>query len=86
MNGMNYDRYPFWLKNQADNASVDAMRARSDADKEKSEKERHQKQLENVEKVILELKLLLEKGHTEGNIKSELFELIQEKLEKAKIK
>jgi len=83
---MSYDRYPFWLKNQADNASADARRAQSDVDKERTEKERHQKQLENVEKVILELKLLLEKEHTEGNIKSELFELMQEKLEKVKIK
>lgn len=86
MNGMSYGGYPFWLKNQVHSASVDATRASSNAIKEKAEKERYQKQLENVEKVIQELKLLLEKEHTEGNIKSELFELIKENLEKAKMK
>lgn len=86
MNDMSYGGYPFWLKNQADNASANASRASSDAIKERAEKEKYQKQLENVEKVIQELKLLFEKEHTEGNLKSELFELIQEKLEKAEIK
>lgn len=86
MSGMSYGGYPFWLKNQADNASANASRANSDSIKERVEKEKYQKQLENVEKVIQELKLLLEKEHTEGNLKSELFELIQEKLEKTKIK
>lgn len=79
-------RYPFWLKNQADDASAAAMSARSETSKERREKEEYQKQLENVDKVIRELKLLLEKGHSDGSIKSELFDLIKEKLEKAKVR
>ncbi len=78
--------YPFWEKNRADNASMDAMYARSDAMKEKAEKEKYQKQLENVEKVIRELKLLLDKEHDNGNIQSDLFELIKDKIEQAKVK
>ncbi|EGP93267.1 hypothetical protein [Nitrosarchaeum koreense] len=78
--------YPFWEKNRADSASMDAMSARSDVMKERAEKEKYQKQLENVEKVILELKLLLDKEHDKGNIQSNLFELIKEKIEQAKVK
>lgn len=83
---MSYGGYPFWLKNQADRASADAMNARSEISKERKEKEEYQKQLENVAKVIRELKLLLEKEHSNGNIKSELFDLIKGKLEKAEVK
>jgi len=84
---MNYGgSYPYWLKNRADNASADASMARREASKERTEKEESQKQLQNVEKVIRELKLLLEKGYSEGNINPELFELVKEKLEKAEIK
>lgn len=62
------------------------MRARSDASRERAEKEKQQRQLESVEKVIRELKLLLEKGHAEGNIKSELFDLLKGKLEQVENK
>lgn len=78
--------YPFWLKNQADNASADASMARREASKERAEKEEYQKQLKNVEKVIQELRLLLEKEHNNGNIKSEFFEIIKEKIEQVKTK
>ncbi|AJZ75117.1 hypothetical protein [Candidatus Nitrosotenuis cloacae] len=78
--------YPFWLKNQADNASANASMARREADKERSEKEEYQKQMANVEKVIHELKLLLEKGRKDGSIEPELFELINEKIKQVKTK
>ena len=32
-----YDQYPFWLKNQADDASANAMVARREADKTKEQ-------------------------------------------------
>lgn len=75
-------QYPFWEKNRAAAASADAYDARKAAEKEKTEKEKLETRLKNVEKFIEELKILLEKGQSESSINSELHSIIKKNLEK----
>ncbi len=77
-------QYPFWLNNQACHAESSAMQARSETTNERNKKEDYKKRLGNVEKVVIELKKLLDDLQKEGKIDLESFKMIDEQIMKIK--
>ena len=72
--------YPFWLKNQANNASANAWQARRDTDKVTIEKERHQKASNQL---VDEIESLLIDFENKDDIK-DLIPKLKESIEKFK--
>lgn len=56
---MTYGQYPFWLKNQADNASADAMASRREVNNAKEQLEKqindNIKNLEKINTIMIEI-------------------------------
>lgn len=71
---MPYNSYPFWEKNRADSASMNASF-------ERQKRDECQKELDKLKIKLKEIMALLEKSHTEGKINSEEYVKLKQVLE-----